>query len=53
MHLFLKFILGMELYIFRTVLLSIKIFSRHTGSGMEQQFLPDPARKLSSNLYDI
>jgi len=69
MHKFLKFIFGIKLYMFRTVPLSIiRIFSAvHTamvyviqvcwqlaGSiGMELQFRPDPARKLSANLYDI
>jgi len=37
----------MKLYIFRTVPLSIRSFS------LQQQFRPDPARKLSANLYDI
>jgi hypothetical protein len=67
MHWFLKFVLGMKLYMFRTVPLSItRSFSLYTqqwymsyrfanslraGSGW--QFHPDLARKLSENLYDI
>ena len=48
MHQFLKFIFGIKLYMFRTVPLSIiRTFSLYT------QFRPDPARKLSANLYDI
>ena len=68
MHEFLKFILGMKLYMFRTVPLSIiRSFSLYTqqwymsyrfadslrkGSGWNS-FNPDPARKLSAYLYDI
>ena len=38
---------------FRTVPLSIiRSFSLRAGSG-RNQFRPDPARKLSANLYDI
>ena len=48
MHLFLKFIFEIKLYMFRTVPLSI-IRSIRT----ELQFRPDTARKLSTNLYDI
>jgi len=43
MHLFLKFIFGINLHVFRTIPLSIRI----------RKFRPDPARKLSANLYDI
>jgi len=46
MHSFLKFIFGMKLYIFRTVSLSIIIWSFSL-------FRPDTASKLSANLYDI
>ena len=68
MHLFLKFIYGIKLYMFRTVPLPIiRRFSLYIqqwymsyrfadilrgGSG-RNQFRPDPARKLSANLYDI
>jgi len=66
MHKFLKFIFGIKLYMFLTVTLSIvRSFSLYTqqwymshrfadslwaGSGWN--FHPDPARKLSANLYD-
>ena len=62
MHCFLKFIFGIKLYMFRTVVLSIirnlslytqqwyMSYSLRTGSGRNR---PDPARKLSANLYDI
>jgi hypothetical protein len=69
MHQFLKFILEMKLYMFRTVPLSIMSYSLYTQQWymsyrfvdsssrirMELQFHPDPAaaRKLSTNLYDI
>jgi len=82
MHEFLKFILGMKLYMFQTVPLSIiRSFSLYiqqwymsytfadslrAGSGWNilitdslragsgwNQFHPDPACKLSANLYDI
>ena len=70
MHLFLKFIFGIKLYMFRTVPLSIiRSFSLYTQQWYmsyrlqlqlasrirtELQFFhPDPARKLSANLYDI
>jgi len=49
MHSFLKFILGMKLYMFQTVPLSIirsfffSLYIQH----------PDPAHKLSADLYDI
>jgi hypothetical protein len=59
----------MKFYMFRTVPLSIigSFFSLHTAMvyiipfcrqlasriRMELQFQPDPARKLSTNLYDI
>jgi hypothetical protein len=65
MHYFLKFILGMRLYMFRAVpLYTIRSFSLYTqqwfmpyrfadslraGSGWN----PDPARKLPENLCDI
>jgi hypothetical protein len=68
MHQFLKFIFGIKLYMFRTVPLSIiRSFSLYTqqwylpyrfadslraGSG-QNQFRPDPAGKLSADLYDI
>jgi hypothetical protein len=63
------FYFGVKLYMFRTVSLSItRSFSLYTrqwymsyrfvdslraGSMRELQFHPDPARKLSANLYDI
>jgi hypothetical protein len=64
MHQFLKFIFGMKLYMLRTVSLSIiRSFSlykqqcymsyRFADSLQQLQFHPDPARKLSANLYDI
>ena len=68
MQQFLKFILGMKLYMFRTVSLSIfRSFyctrsngKCHTGllTACEQNqdgtmFHPDPALKLSPNVYDI
>jgi len=69
MYQFHKFIFGMKVYMFRTVPLSIirsllPVHSamvyvmqvcRHLTSRirMELQFHPDPARKLSTNLYDI
>jgi hypothetical protein len=55
MHKFLKFILGMTLYMFWTVPLPIiRSFSLYTQQWyMELQFHPDPARKLSANLYDV
>jgi hypothetical protein len=48
----------MKLYMFRTVPLSIvSSFSLHTQLSSrirtELPFYPDPARKLSANLYDI
>ena len=49
MHLLLKFIFGIKLNMFRTVPLST-IRSR---IKTELQFRPDPARKLSANMYDI
>jgi len=67
MHSFLKFIFGIKLYMFQTVPLSIRSSSLYTqqwymsyrfadglraGSGWNR-FHPDPARKLSANLYDI
>jgi len=68
MHQFLKFIFGIKFYMFRTVPLSIiRSFSLYTqqwymsyrfadslraGSG-RNSIRPDPARKLSANLYDI
>ena len=67
MHSFPKFIFGIKIYMFPTVPLStIKSFSLYTqqwymsyrfadslraGSG-RNQFHPDPAHKLSPNLYD-
>jgi len=66
MHKFLKFIFGINLYIFRTVPLSIiRSFSLYTQQrymsyryywqleSRVRTFHPDPARKLSANLYDI
>jgi len=62
MHEFLKFILGMKLYMFRTVPLSIiRSFSLYTQQWyMSYRFADSlwagvyaPAHKLSSNLYDI
>jgi len=43
----------MKLYMFRTVPLSIirSLFTVHLAK--ELQFYPGPARKLSTNLYDI
>ena len=68
MQQFFKFIFGIELYMSRTVPLSIiRSFSLYTqkwymsyrfvgslraGSG-RSQLRPDPARKLPTNLYDI
>ena len=55
----------MKLYVFRTVHLSIirSLFTVHSAmvyviqlsirTRMEQKFHPGPARKLSTNLYDI
>ena len=62
MHWFLKFIFGIKLYMFQTVLLSIiRSFSLYTqqwymsyslrAGSRQLQFHPDPARKLSANLY--
>jgi hypothetical protein len=63
MHQFLKFILEMKLYMFRAVPLSIiRSYSLYTQQrymsyrfvdSFRNQFHPDPARKLSTNLYDI
>ena len=55
MHKFLKFVFGIKLNMFRTVLLSsIRIFSLYTQQGyMSYRLRPDPARKLSTNVYDI
>jgi len=55
MHQFLKFILGMKLYVFPTVPLSIiRSFSLYTQHWyMSYRFHPDPAHVLSANLYDI
>ena len=66
MHKFLQFIFGIKLYMFRTVPQSIirSFFTVHTAMvyviqlassriRMELQFHPDPARKLSADLYDI
>jgi len=62
MHEFLKFILGLTLYMFRTVPLSIvRSFSLYTqqwyvitdlltACEQDQDCNPDPARKLSANL---
>ena len=68
MHEFLKFIFGIKLYMFRTVPRSINTSSSlytqqwympyrfadslPAGSG-RNCFRPDPARKLSTNLYGI
>jgi len=67
MHQFFKFIFGIKLYKFRTVPLSIiRSFSLYTQqwymsyrfadslrAGSGRNFRPDPACKLSANLYDI
>ena len=62
MRLFLKFIFGIKLYMFRTFPLSIisSLFTVHTAkvyviqlASRIRTFRPDPARKLSANLYDI
>jgi hypothetical protein len=69
MHWFLKFILEMKLYMFRTVPLSIirSFFYCTHSNGIchtclltackrdhnRIEFHPDPALKLSANLYDI
>jgi len=58
MHSFLKFIFGINLYMFRTVTLSISgVFHCTHSNGICHvgllTFHPDPARKLSANLYDI
>ena len=62
MHQFLKFIFGIKLYMFRTFPLSfIRSFSLHTQQyvyvvqvccQLASRIRPDPARKLSANLYD-
>ena len=68
MNKFLKFIIGIKLCMFRTVPLSIirssSLYTQHrymscrfadslqAGSG-QNKLHPDPARKLSANLYDI
>jgi len=58
---------GMKLYMFRTVRQSIirSLFTvlsamvyviqvcRQLSSRIRMEFVPDPARKLSTNLYDI
>jgi hypothetical protein len=60
MHEFLKFIFGINLYMFRTVPLSIiRSFSLCTQqyirvcSQLANSIRIDPDRKLSENLYDI
>jgi hypothetical protein len=61
MHLFLKFILGMKIYMFQRVPLSIiRSFHCKQSNGIRHTDLltacevdPEPARKLSANLYDI
>jgi len=63
MHWFLTFIFGIKLYMFRTVPLSIirSVFTVRTAmvyviqlaSRIRTELRPDPARKLSANLYDI
>ena len=59
MHQFLVFIFGIKLYMFRTVPLSIISFSLYTQqwymsySRIRTELRPDPASKLSLNLYDI
>ena len=61
---FKKFIFGIKLYMFRKVPLSIfRSFSLYTqqwymsyrfaDSRIRMEIRPDPARKLSANLYDI
>ena len=44
---------GMKLYMFWTVPLSIIRRQLLSRIRMELQFHPDPARKLSTNLYDV
>jgi len=62
MHWFLKFILGIKLYMFRTVPLSIiRSFSLHTQQRYMSYTFADslwaganaPAHKLSAKLYNI
>jgi len=53
MHYFLKFIFGIKLYMFQTVPLSIIGSFPLLVSRIRTEFLPDPARKLLANLYDI
>ena len=68
MHNFLKFIFGIKLYVFRTFPVSITRSFHCTHSSVlchrglliacvqdqdGTEFHPDPARKLSANLYDI
>jgi len=66
MYKFLKFIFGIKLYTFQTAPLSIiRRFSLYTQQWYvsyrfadslragSRRFRPDPARKLSANLYDI
>jgi hypothetical protein len=55
MHYFLKFIFGIILYMLRTVpLFIIRSFYHCTHSNViRTEFRPDPARKLSADLYDI
>jgi len=50
MYQFLQFIFGIEVYMFRTVPLfhHLEFSTVHTA-----MVHPDPARKLSANLYDI
>jgi len=54
MHQFLKFILGMKLYIFRTVPLSIiRSFSLYAQQWYMSYRFADSCPQLSANLYDI
>ena len=55
MHLFLKFIFGIKLYMFWSVPLSIiRSFSLYTQQWyMSYRFADSFASKLSANLYDI
>jgi hypothetical protein len=63
MHQFLKFIFGIILYMFRTFLsvhhqefLTVHtavVYAIQLASRIRTELRPDPARKLSANLYDI
>jgi len=59
MHSFLKFIFGIKLHMFRTVPLSIirslALYTQqwYVSYSRIRTLRPDPARKLSGDLYDI